>query len=64
MLRMHPGAHDKIMTTETFMKGGAKLADSVTEYAASEMKYWCTTGDYGGTGYAQDNRWVCYLEQQ
>lgn len=42
------------------MKGGAKLADSVTEYAASEMKYWCTTGDYGGTGYAQDNRWTCY----
>ena len=24
------------------------------------MKYWCTTGDYGGTGYAQDNRWTCY----
>ena len=50
----------KLKPPKTFTKGGAKLADSVTEYAASEMKYWCTTGDYGGTGYAQDNRWTCY----
>lgn len=50
----------KLKPLKTFTKGGAKLADSVTEYAASEMKYWCTTGDYGGTGYAQDNRWTCY----
>ena len=30
------------------------------EYAASEMRYWCRTGDYGGVGYSQPNRWSAY----
>lgn len=33
---------------------------SVTEYAAAQMRYWCETGDYGGVGYSQPNRWSAY----
>lgn len=36
------------------------MATSVNEYAASEMRYWCRTGDYGGVGYSQPNRWSAY----
>ena len=33
---------------------------SVNEYAASEMRYWCRTSDFGGVGYSQPNRWSAY----
>lgn len=33
---------------------------AVNEYAASEMRYWCRTWDYGGVGYSQPNRWSAY----
>ena len=33
---------------------------SVNEYAASQMRYWCRTWDYGGVGYSQPNRWSAY----
>lgn len=33
---------------------------AVNEYAASEMRYWCRTSDYGGVGYSQPNRWSAY----
>lgn len=36
------------------------MATPVNEYAASEMRYWCRTGDYGGVGYSQPNRWSAY----
>lgn len=32
----------------------------VNEYAASEMRYWCRTNDFGGVGYSQPNRWSAY----
>jgi len=33
---------------------------AVSEYAASEMRYWCRTWDFGGVGYSQPNRWSAY----
>lgn len=33
---------------------------AVNEYAASEMRYWCRTWDFGGVGYSQPNRWSAY----
>ena len=33
---------------------------SVSEYAASQMRYWCDTNDFGGIGYSQANRWSAY----
>ena len=33
---------------------------SVSEYAASQMRYWCDTKDFGGVGYSQANRWSAY----
>lgn len=33
---------------------------AVNEYAASEMRYWCRTWDYGGVGYSQPRRWSAY----
>lgn len=36
------------------------MAMTVPEYAASEMRYLCLTGDYGGVGYSQSNRWTWY----
>ena len=33
---------------------------AVNEYAASQMRYWCRTWDYGGVGYSQPNRWTAY----
>ena len=33
---------------------------AVNEYAASEMRYWCHTWDFGGVGYSQPNRWSAY----
>lgn len=33
---------------------------AVNEYAASEMRYWCRTWDYGGVGYSQPSRWSAY----
>ena len=28
----------------------------VNEYAASQMRYWCRTNDFGGVGYSQPGR--------
>lgn len=33
---------------------------AVSEYAASQMRYWCRTWDFGGVGYSQPNRWSAY----
>lgn len=33
---------------------------AVNEYAASQMRYWCRTWDYGGVGYSQPERWSAY----
>ena len=33
---------------------------AVNEYAASEMRYWCRTNDFGGVGYSQPRRWSAY----
>lgn|GEM_PF-5786050 len=33
---------------------------SASEYAASQMRYWCDTDAFGGIGYSQANRWSAY----